>query len=118
MKYTVPPRKINYGTEGVFDPPRALLNSIKGLSFREMYRIREYSHCCGAGGGYAPEYENMSLQAARDRIKEARHVGAEYLITSCSHCKVQFEKASAGMNGDSINVLDIMDLVYRASGID
>ena len=93
MKYTVPPRKINYGTGGVFDPPRTILKSIKGLSFREMYRIREYSHCCGAGGGRAEIYEKMSMQAAKDRIKEAREVGADYLVTSCSHCKAQFEKA-------------------------
>ena len=83
-----------------------------------MYRIREYCHCCGAGGGYSPEYEDISLQAARDRIKEARQVGAEYMVTSCSHCKAQFEKASAGLGSESINVLDIVDLVFRASAVD
>ena len=118
MKYTVPPRKINYGTGGVFDPPRAILKSIKGLSFREMYRIREYSHCCGGGGGRAEMYEKMSLEAAKDRIKEAREVGADYLVTSCSHCKAQFEKASSDMGNDPISVLDIIDIVFQAADID
>ena len=118
MKYTVPPRKINYGTEGVFDPPRAILKSIKGLSFREMYRIREYSHCCGGGGGSAQQYEKMSLEAAQDRVKEAREVGADYLVTSCSHCKAQFEKASSSTGSDPVTVLDIIDIVFQAADID
>jgi Fe-S oxidoreductase len=118
MKYTVPPKDNNYGTKGVFDPPRAILNSIKDLSFREMYRIREYSHCCGAGGGNIPEYKAMSSQAAHDRIKEARHVGADYLVTSCSHCKDQFEKACSETEGEKINIVDIVDLVFQAANID
>lgn len=117
MKYTVPPRKINYGTGGVFDPPRAILKSIKGLSFREMYRIREYSHCCGGGGGRAEIYEKMASQAAQDRIREAREVGAEYLVTSCSHCKAQFEKAAADRDGGAVKVTDIIDLVFQAADI-
>jgi Fe-S oxidoreductase len=118
MKYTVPPRKINYGTGGIFDPPRSILKSIKGLSFREMYRIREYSHCCGGGGGRAEVYEGMSLEAARDRIREAREVGADHLVTSCSHCKAQFERASAFAGTNPVNVVDIVDLVFQAADID
>lgn len=118
MKYTVPPRKINYGTEGVFDPPREILKSVKGLSFREMYRIREYSHCCGGGGGRAEIYENMSFAAAKTRIKEAREVGADHLVTSCSHCKAQFEKASLSIGSDAISVMDIIDIVFQAADID
>jgi len=118
MKYTVPPRKINYGTGGIFDPPRSILKAIKGLSFREMYRIREYSHCCGGGGGRAEMYESMSLEAARDRIREAREVGADHLVTSCSHCKAQFERASALTGAAPVNVVDIIDLVFQAADID
>ncbi len=120
MKYYDPPKKIRYGTEGVFDAPRKLLASIPELSFREMYRIREYSHCCGAGGGTAGRYNEMSLRAAKDRIKEARAVGAEHLVTACSHCKAQFEKACASMDGDggAVTVTDIIDLVFKAAGLE
>jgi Fe-S oxidoreductase len=118
MKYTVPPRKINYGTGGVFDPPRAILKSIKGLSFREMYRIREYSHCCGGGGGNAAQYHAMSLHAASERLEEAHHVGADYLVTSCAHCKDRFEKASLEQGLNGMHIVDIIDLVFRAAGIE
>ena len=115
MKYYVPPKKIRYGTGGVFDPPRELLKSIPGVSFREMHRIREYSHCCGGGGGQAAAYDDMALRAARDRIAEARAVGAECLVTACTHCKAQFEKAAGP--GKAMSVTDIIDLVYESAGI-
>jgi Fe-S oxidoreductase len=118
MKYYIPPKKVRYGTGGVFEPPRVILNSIKELSFREMYRIREYSHCCGAGGGSADAYNAMSLGAARDRIAEARDVGADHLITACSHCKAQFGRAMAGMEGEGVTVMDIIDLVFMAAAIE
>jgi Fe-S oxidoreductase len=118
MKYYDPPKTIRYGTKGVFDPPRAILQSIKELSFREMYRIREYSHCCGGGGGQSAAYNEMSLKAARDRVREARDVGADYLVTSCSHCKTQFEKVCGGEQGETITVVDIIDLVFQAAGLE
>ncbi len=118
MKYYMPPKKIRYGTGGVFDPPRVLLKNIPGLTFREMHRIREYSHCCGGGGGQAAAYDGMALRAARDRLAEARAVGAECLVTACSHCKVQFDRAGASPDGESVQIADIIDLVHQAADIE
>ena len=116
MKYYDPPKTIRYGTGGVFDPPRALLRSIPGLVFNEMHRVREYSHCCGGGGGRAAAYDGMALRAARDRIAEAGSVGAECLVTSCSHCKAQFEGAAG--EGRAMRVADIIDLVFQAADME
>ena len=117
MVYHAPPKKIRYGTEGVFDSPRMILNAINGITFKEMYRIREYALCCGGGGGNAGKHEDMSIQAAIDRINEALDVGAEYLVTSCTHCYRQFEKADKTI-GRKIHVMDIIELVFQAMQID
>ena len=45
-------------------------------------------------------------------------MGAEYLVTSCSHCKAQFEKAYAAMENEAVNVLDIIDLVFQAADLE
>jgi len=119
MTIHIPPKKIRYGTEGVFDPPRMILKKLDGIVFNEMYRTREYSLCCGGGGGSSDEYEEMSMQAAAERIHEARSLGAEYLITSCSHCIRQFEKANRKSGSrKKVHVINIIDLVYEAADID
>lgn len=40
ITYNIPTKPVNMGTKGVFDAPRNILNSIKGLTFVEMHRIR------------------------------------------------------------------------------
>jgi Fe-S oxidoreductase len=117
MVYHTPTKEIRYGTEGVFDSPRMILNRINGITFTEMHRIREYALCCGGGGGNAGKYKEMSMKAAVDRIDEALDVGAKYLITSCAHCRQQLEKARK-INGQKIQIIDIIDLVSQAANID
>ena len=114
MTYRDPPKKINYGTEGVYEPPRAILKAIAGLDFKEMYRIREYSYCCGAGGGVPHTNPELAHSAALHRIDEARDVGADVLVTACALCETQFR--SVGEN--VIPVTDIIDLVFEAAGIE
>ena len=87
MTYADPPREINRGVGGVFDEPRSVLRSIKGLDFVEMYRIREYSYCCGGGGGVPQAYPELARAAALHRLEEASDVGADCLVTACHHCR-------------------------------
>jgi Fe-S oxidoreductase len=115
MTYTEPPKPINYGTRGVFDPPRTLLRAIPGLDFREMYRIREYAFCCGGGGGVPLAYPELARSATLHRLEEARAVGADRLVTACSHCERQFAAAQSG--DEAMPVLDIIELVHSAAGL-
>jgi len=114
MTYRDPPKKINYGTEGVYDPPREILRAIEGLEFNEMYRIREYSYCCGAGGGVLQTNPELARSAALHRIEEARDVGAEVLVTACGMC----ESHLGDVGEKAMPVTDIIDLVFEAAGIE
>jgi Fe-S oxidoreductase len=117
MTYTDPPKEINRGVNGVYEPPRQILRAIKGLDLVEMYRIREYSYCCGGGGGVPLAYPDLARSAALDRLGEAKDVGAEYLVTACHHCRANLSKSQQSSGRPLFPVIDIIDLVYEAADI-
>jgi len=108
-----PPKKYRRGTFGVYDAPRNVIKSIPGLNFVEMYRIREYAWCCGAGGGVIDAYPDFAEWTALERLREALSVGAEAIVSACPWCKRVFKDA-AKKNGNQIEVLDIIELVQQS----
>ncbi len=127
MTYTDPPRQVNRGTRGVYDAPRKVLRAIPGLRLVEMYRIREYSYCCGAGGHAPTAFPELARAAAIHRLAEAGAVKAQALVTACSHCEAHFRgvQVEAGAAdhpeagpGLDLPVIDIVDLVFEAAGLE
>jgi Fe-S oxidoreductase len=108
------PRKPRYnGIDGVYDAPRNILKAIPGVNLVEMERIREYSWCCGAGGGCSQTLPEYSAWTAGERIAEANSTGADALVTACPWCKDNFTDAE-DEDGNKMEVLDIIDLVHKA----
>ena len=108
------PKRPRYnGAWGVYDPPRDILRSIPGVELVEMERIREYSWCCGAGGGVREAYPEYSNWTAAERIAEAKATGAEALISACPWCERNFMDAISAL-GDTMKVYDIVELVQKA----
>ena len=108
-----PPRERNYGALGVFDAPRTVLKAIPGVELLEMERIREFSWCCGAGGGVRSAFPEFALETARERIEEAESTGAEALVTSCPWCESNLGD-SINAIGSPLQMLSLVDLVNRA----
>jgi len=98
---------------GVYEPPRDVIKSIPGVELVEMYRIKEYSWCCGAGGGVIDAYPEFNNFTATERIKEAKETGAEAIVTACSWCQRSLTDAVRSM-GDKMKVIDFVELVERA----
>jgi Fe-S oxidoreductase len=98
---------------GLYDPPRDILRSIPGVELVEMYRIKEYAWCCGAGGGVKEAYPDFSEWTARERVEEAKVTGAEAIVTACPWCERNFRDVING-NGERIKVYDIVELVQQA----
>lgn len=117
MTYADPPKEINRGVNGVYEPPREILRAIKGLNFVEMYRIREYSYCCGGGGGVPLAYPDLARSAALERLEEARDVGAECLVTACHHCRANLSDPRRSLAEPQLPVIDIIDLVCEAADV-
>jgi Fe-S oxidoreductase len=108
------PNKPRYnGAWGVYDPPRDILRSIPGVELVEMERIREYSWCCGAGGGVREAYPAYSTWTATERIAEAKATGAEALVSACPWCERNFRDA-INAQGDTMKVYDLVELVQQA----
>lgn len=100
------------GMNGVFDPPRNVIQSIPGIELIEMERIREYSWCCGAGGGVKSGYPDFALWTASERIEEAKSTGAEALVTSCPWCESNLGDAIE-KNQERIKLYSIAELILQ-----
>jgi len=104
------------GKMGIFDPPRDIIKAIPGVAFKEMERIREYSWCCGAGGGVLESEPDFAAWTAKERLEEARATGAQALITACPWCERVFKDALAETGDTSFKVMDVMELVMISQG--
>jgi heterodisulfide reductase subunit D len=82
-------RKIDRVIDEWFEIPRIILRKLEedvGIEFKEMYRIKLNSMCCGAGGGVRAGYPDFSIRTASLRCDEANAVGADILTTECPFC--------------------------------
>lgn len=108
-----PPRPYRRGTRGVYDAPRAVLNSIPGIKLTEMSRIKEYAWCCGSGGGVGRSNPEFAQWTAAERIDEAETTGAEAIVTACPWCQKIFNQTIAN-GGSAMQVYDIVELFEQA----
>ena len=108
-----PPREFMRGTYGIYEPPRDVLMSIPGLKLVEMDRIKEYTWCCGAGGGVNESNPEFAMWTAKERISEAEATGAEALVTACPWCEKIFSDAIKE-TGSNLKVYDVVELLEKA----
>lgn len=100
---------------GVYDAPRAIMDSIPGLESVELPRNRHNALCCGGGGwsAYAdPEYGEW---VAKERVYEAESVGVDRLVTACPHCEEMLARG-AEAKGSEVTVENIFSLLERSTG--
>lgn len=96
----------------VYDPPRKVLQSIKGLELVEMARSRENARCCGSGGGVASAYKGLSEDMADIRIQDAIDIKAGILTSACPFCTYALRAAASRANiEDKLKVIDFSEIV-------
>jgi len=100
---------------GIFDPPRQVLQALPGLELIELPDARQDSLCCGGGGGRiwmeTPKAERFSDL----RLAQARQVGAEVLATSCPYCISNFEESRLALEGAGVpEVKDLTEVIQDA----
>jgi Fe-S oxidoreductase len=104
---------------GCYEPPRALLEAIPGVTLVEMRHSRETSLCCGGGGGGmwldGHIVEHGGERLSDRRVKEAQAAGAGFLAVSCPFELSRFEDSAkvVGLEGQ-LQVRDIIELLAES----
>ena len=100
----------------VYDTPREVIRAVPGIEFVEMERIREFSRCCGAGGGLKAGYPDVQNLMAQERIRDAEKTGAERLISTCPFC---YQGLQIGVNAirSPIKVMDLTEILAMSMGL-
>lgn len=109
-----PPRNVLFGTGGNYEAPRRLLGMIEGISLAEMERSREFSYCCGGGGGAKEAFPEFAEKTARDRLTEAEATDASILVTSCSSCESHLRDV-ARRSGSRLQVMNLLGFLAAAA---
>jgi L-lactate dehydrogenase complex protein LldE len=70
----------------VVDPPRKLLENVRGLKLCELSRSTE---CCGFGGLFSVKFPDISAAMLADKCKCIEQTGAEYIVANDGGCLMQ-----------------------------
>ncbi|MDE0777201.1 MAG: heterodisulfide reductase-related iron-sulfur binding cluster, partial [Nocardioides sp.] len=104
---------------GVYTPPRELLEILPGAEFVEMERNSERSFCCGAGGGRMWMEENIGERINVNRTKEAVGTGADQIAVGCPFCRVMLSdgltmQQSKGEAREEVEILDVAQMLLAS----
>jgi len=100
---------------GIYDPPRDLLQKLKGLELVEMSDTRDNSFCCGGGGGRIWAETPKEERFSDIRVAQAKEAGAEVLVTSCPYCIGNFEESKLALGDDDpLQIKDVTEVIFEA----
>jgi Fe-S oxidoreductase len=104
---------------GIYDPPRELLEAIPGIEFVEMSHNKSTSLCCGGGGGGmwldGFQWEKAGTRLSEWRVREAVMTGADILCVACPYEPPRFEDATKVVDGaGGLIVKDIIEVIAEA----
>ncbi|MFW9991069.1 MAG: (Fe-S)-binding protein [Candidatus Odinarchaeota archaeon] len=102
----------------VYQAPRNVLSAIKGLEITEMPLNRDFSRCCGGGGGLWTFNSQTSMEVAETRLKEDfAKTDVDMLITACPQCQMNIRFASRKKDFP-VKISDITEIVEAALTIE
>jgi Fe-S oxidoreductase len=104
----------------VYDPPRAVVDTVDGLEKVEMQRCRNHGFCCGAGGARMWMEESIGKRVNHERIDEALALEPDLVASACPFCMVMLDdavkdKAGRGELADGqVEVVDVSQILARS----
>ena len=84
-----------------------------------MHRCKNRGFCCGAGGARMWMEERIGKRINTERIEEALALEPDTISTACPYCLVMLgdaiaEKKASGQAKDSLDVIDVAQLLVRS----
>jgi heterodisulfide reductase subunit D len=101
--------------KGIHKEPREILRSIPGLTFKDVDHVTQWSYCSGAGAGLGIERPDLTAEISRRRVERAKELEIDTLVSAC----VWSERPLSEQGGkQEVEVVDLMELVARAAGLE
>lgn len=97
----------------VIKEPRQVIASIPDIDLVEMEGSGKDTQCCGR---YPVELPELSMLTGTNRIKDAEAIGADTIVTACSFCDWNLNRAAKSVQSE-IKVVDITQLMCQALGL-
>lgn len=99
---------------GIFDPQRAILQSV-GANLVEMQRSRSTGLCCGGGGGRMWLEENTGTRINNKRVEDVIAVNVQTVTSACPFCMTMLDDGAKALSVDEkIARKDIAELVAES----
>ncbi len=96
----------------IYDSPRKILYSIKGITNVEMKRSYSKGLCCGAGGGRMWMEELEGKRVNIERTEEALALKPNIIGTACPFCMTMFEDGIKDKEAtDNVKIKDIAEIL-------
>ncbi len=108
-----PARPINYGSDGVFEPPRHILKHFAYPELKEFSRRKEYSFNAGESGQALISNPEFALNTAKRRLQEAAALGIQTIVTECPQAYTSLKNAAGFF--ENIEVISLTSLLASAN---
>lgn len=101
--------------QGITEEPRKILNEIKGLEFVEMEKPDQ---CCGAGGGVRAGKPEIAFGLGKKKANMIKKLDVDAVISICPFCQYNIQDALDKEGLKDIKVMNILELLKMAYGIE
>src|SRR6185295_14281275 len=99
--------------KNIHEAPRFILNSIPGLTLKDVDRVTLWSYCSGGGGGLPIEKPEITAEISRRRVEKARQLdGVDTLVSACPWSE---RPLTAAGEAAGIDVLDLFELLAESA---
>ena len=101
--------------KNIHEAPRFILNSIPGLTFKDVDHVTQWSYCSGAGAGLSVEKPELTAKISERRLERAAELEVDTLVSACPWSE---RPLSAAGEPRAIDVVDIHELLAESLGIE